>query len=477
MAEAFLDATAQAELVRSGQASPLELVDDAIARVEKLNDELNAVIHPLFEQARDRARAPLPDGPFRGVPLVLKDLLCCTKGDPFHEGMKFLRDAAWRADHTSALAQKFLDAGFVCVGRTNSPELGLVPTTEPLAYGPTRNPWDTSRTTGGSSGGSAAAVASGMVAVGHANDGGGSIRIPASCCGLVGLKPSRGRTSLMPDFSIVDDLLVAELVVTRSVRDTAAVLDAVNGAATGDSVSAPVPIRPYSHEVGADPGKLRIALLAHNPLGTGDIHPDCVAAARDAAQLLESLGHTIEETFPPAVADPALLGHFTNLWATTLVYNIRYWERKVGRDITPDDVEPLTWALVELGRSIAAPDYVDSQHATLDLQRNVEQWFASGYDLVLTPTLGEPPVPLGTFQTPDEPLLGFTRAATFVPYTPLANMSGQPAVSVPLYWNADNLPIGVQLMGAYGRENLLIRVASQLEQARPWADRVPPVHA
>jgi amidase len=201
MGDSYLDATAQAELVRKGDASPLELVDDAIARAEKVNGELQAIIHPLYDQARAQARGTLPDGPFRGVPLVLKDLFAAIEGDPIHEGMKFLRDANWRSDHTDALAQRYLDAGFVCIGRTNTPELGLVPTTEPLVYGPTRNPWDTERTTGGSSGGSAAAVASGVVPVGHANDGGGSIRIPASCCGLVGLKPSRGRTSLMPDFT------------------------------------------------------------------------------------------------------------------------------------------------------------------------------------------------------------------------------------------------------------------------------------
>ncbi|HEV7523861.1 MAG TPA: amidase family protein [Acidimicrobiia bacterium] len=477
MADSFVDATAQAELVRSGDVAPLELVDDAIARVEKMNGELNAVIHERFDQARAEARGTLPDGPFRGVPFVVKDLLAGIEGDPHHEGMKFLRDAGYRADHTDALAQRYLDAGFVCIGRTNTPELGIVPTTEPEAYGPTRNPWDTSRTTGGSSGGSAAAVASGMVAVGHANDGGGSIRIPASCCGLVGLKPSRGRTSLMPDFSVVDDLLIVELCVTRSVRDTAGVLDAVHGGGIGDTVRAPAPTRAYRDEVGAAPGKLRIGLLTHNPLGTGDIHPDCVAAAEDTARLLESLGHTVETTFPNALVDPALVGHFTTLWAATLVYNLRYWERKIGREITPDDVEPLTWTLAEMGKTITAPDFVDAQHASLELGRKVEEWYASGYDLLLTPTLGEPPVEIGTFTTPDEPFLGFMRAATFVPYTPLANMTGEPAISLPLHWNADNLPIGVQLMGAYGREDLLIRVAAQLEQARPWADRMPLVHA
>ncbi len=448
MADTYLDATAQADLVRTGQASPLELVDDAIARVEKLNHELNAVIHTRFDEARAEARGTLPDGPFRGVPLLVKDLMAGMEGDPLHEGMKFLRDAGHRADHTDALAQRYLDAGFVCIGRTNTPELGIVPTTEPEAYGPTRNPWDTTRTTGGSSGGSAAAVASGMVAVAHANDGGGSIRIPASCCGLVGLKPSRGRTSLMPDYSVIDDLLLTELCVTRTVRDTAGVLDVLQGGAIGDTVRAPVPVRPYRDEVGAAPGKLRVGLLTHNPLESGEIHPDCVSAANDAARLLESLGHTVEQTFPAALADPALVNHFTTLWAATLVYNIGYWERKVGREIAPGDVEPLTWTLAEMGRSITAPDYVEAQHAAVELGRRVEAWYASGYDLLLTPTLGDTPVELGTFSTPEEPLLGFIRAATFVPYTPLANMTGEPAISLPLHWNDDGLPIGVQLMAA-----------------------------
>src|SRR5947207_12737024 len=313
---AQLDATAQAKLVRDGEVSPLELVDAAINRIEKLNGELNAVIHPLFDQARARARGDLPEGPFRGVPIVFKDLLAAVEGDPDHEGMRFVKGASWHADHTDALARRYLDAGFVCVGRTNTPELGLVPTTEPEAYGPTRNPWDTSRTTGGSGGGSAAAVASGMVAVAHANDGGGSIRIPASCCGLVGLKPSRGRTSLMPDYSVVDDLLVVELCVTKTVRDTAGVLDALQGAALGDTRRAPAPDRSYRPEVGQSPAKLRIGPLTHNPLDTGEIHPDCVTAARETARLLESLGHTVEETFPSSLVDRTLVGLFSTLWAT-----------------------------------------------------------------------------------------------------------------------------------------------------------------
>jgi amidase len=471
-----VDAVAQAEMVRNGDVSPLELVDASIGAIEKLNGDLNAVIHPLFEQARARATGTLPDGPFRGVPLILKDLSAAVEGDPCHDGMTVARDIGYRATHTDALAQKFLDAGFICVGRANTPEQGLVPTTEPLAYGPTRNPWNTELTSGGSSGGSAAAVASGMVTVAHASDGGGSIRIPSSCCGIVGLKPSRARTSLLPSTTAIDDLLVTAASVTRSVRDTAAVLDAISGPALGDTVMAPPPARPFLAEVGADPGRLRVGLLKHNPNGQSEIHPDCVAAAEDAARLLESLGHTVEEAFPAAASDTELTAHFTRLWAGTLAQTLQAWEERIGRPISDGDVEGLTWQLNEMARSITVVEYIGAQHAARDLGIAFEKWFASGFDLLLTPTLGEPPAPLGTFQTPEEPFLGFIRAASFVPYTPLANMTGEPAISLPLYWNADDLPIGVQLQAPYGREDVLLRVAAQLEQARPWADRRPPVH-
>jgi amidase len=471
-----LDAIAQAELVRRGDASPLELVDAAITGIEKLNPELNAVVHPLFDSARAAARGPLPDGPFRGVPTLFKDFRGAVEGDPYHEGMRFLKEAGWRADHTDALARRFLDAGFVCVGRTNTPELALLPTTEPQAYGPTHNPWDPSRISGGSSGGAAAAVASGMVPVAHANDGGGSIRIPASCCGLVGLKPSRGRTALGPGYDAVDDMLNVELCVSRSVRDTASVLDAVHGRSDGETVGPLAPARPFAQEVGADPGRLRIGLLVSNPFETGEIHADCVTAARQTAALLESLGHSVDQAHPAAATRPELVGHFTTIWSATRASSIRLWEQKLGREITADDVEPLTWAMAEMGHAVTAPDYLDAQYAMLDLARGMDDWFGSGFDLLLTPTMGEPPCPLGEFHTPEAPFLAFMRAATLVPFTPLANMAGIPAISLPLSWNAEQLPIGSQLFAAYGREDLLLRVASQLETARPWADRRPPVH-
>jgi len=481
----MLDATAQAELVRTGEASPVELVDAAIERIEKLDPELNAVIHPRFERAREEAaRGDLPDGRFRGVPVLFKDLCARMEGEPYHEGMRMLRDAGYVAVQTDNVARRYLAAGFVNVGRTNTPELGLVPTTEPDAYGPTHNPWRLGTTTGGSSGGSAAAVASGMVPVAHANDGGGSIRIPAACCGLVGLKPTRGRVSLGPSLGELVSFLQVDLCVSRSVRDTAAVLDALNGRCLGDPVTPPPPARPYVEELRAEPGRLRVGILTDDALAGTPVHPDCVEAAHAAGRLLESLGHTVEASYPAAFASDELLGHFTSVWAASCAQNVADHGRWVGLEPGPDDVEPLTWAFVEMARDVTAVQLVDAVSAAQRYARDVAEWWqptaqgGGGFDLLLTPTLGEPPVPHGTFAAaPDNPFAGFFRAATFVPNTAQANVTGQPAISLPLHWNADGLPIGVQLMADFGREDLLLRVAAQLESAAPWADRRPAVFA
>jgi amidase len=475
---AFLDATAQAELVATGGASPLELVDAAINRIEKLNGDINAVIHERFDRARADAAGTLPDGPFRGVPTLFKDLMCAQEGEPYREGMRLLKDAGYLSPHTDNLAKQYLAAGFVPLGRTNTPELGLVPTTEPLAFGPTHNPWKRGYTTGGSSGGSAAAVASGMVPVAHANDGGGSIRIPASCCGLVGLKPTRGRTSLGPDIGEIANFLNVELCVSRSVRDTAALLQALQGRFPGDPMSAPAPTRPYPLELGTDPGSLRIGIVTHDPLSGNAVHADCVAAAESAAKLLESLGHQVEVSSPAGLDDEALLLQFGAVWAASCAYFVEDFGKKVGKVPGPDDVEPLTWGLVEMGRGVGAVQLIDTVSEAQKFSRRIGQWWADGWDLLLTPTLGEPPVPHGTFDsTVDDPLAGFFRAATFVPFTAQFNVTGQPAISLPLQANADGLPVGVQLIADYGREDHLIRVAAQLETAQPWADRVPPTHA
>ena len=471
MVDAHLDATAQAELVRRGEVSPAELLEAAITRIEALNPELNAVITPMF----DEARAATPeDGPFRGVPFLMKDLACHGKGDRLCEGTAFLRDIDWREDYETFLARRFREAGLVLLGKTNTPELGILPTTEPLAFGPTCNPWDTTRSTGGSSGGSAAAVASGMVALAHANDGGGSIRIPASACGLVGLKPTRGRVSSGPEFGDFFTGLTADLVVTRSVRDTAAILDVAAGMEPGDPYTAPPPARPFLDEVGADPGRLRIGLFTESASGT---HPDCVAAAGAAARHLEALGHHIEESHPASLLEDELTGAFVTLWSTGAAWSLDYWGRSIGREIVEADVEPLTWALAAMGRSHSGAQYLSAVEWLQRWSRRTAGWWET-HDLLLTPTLAEPPPKLGELDSPPEnPLHGLFRAASLVPFTPPYNITGQPAISLPLHWSADGLPIGVQLVAGYGREDLLLRVAAQLEQAAPWSDRRPGVSA
>jgi amidase len=481
---AFLDAVTQAELVRRGDLSPLELVDAAITRIEKLNPELNAVIHPRFERARGEAAGSLPDGPFRGVPIVIKDLDGASAGDPLHNGNRALKTAGYVANRDTWLVSRLRAAGFVIVGKTNTPEFGLMPTTEPLAYGPTRNPWNTDHSTGGSSGGSAAAVASGMVAVGHAGDGGGSIRIPASECGLFGLKPTRGRVSLGPDLGEAWAGFVVRHAVTRSVRDSAAVLDVIAGPMPGDPYYAPPPSRPFASEPGADPGRLRIGVRTTAPGALAATDDECVDAARDAAELLASLGHHVEDASPAALDDEALMAHFTTILTTSVVHEVRGAGRAIGRDLTADDVEPLTWQYYEAGLVNQAVQYLESVNALHHWTRDVASWWTptneggAGFDLLLTPSLAEPPPRIGdVVGTREDPWHGMARASVFACYTAPFNVTGQPAMSVPLTWEASqNLPIGTQLVAASAREDLLLRVAAQLETARPWAQRRPVVH-
>ena len=470
----WLDATAQAELVRTKEVSPAELVGEAITRMEKLNPHLNAVIHELFDRARAEAAGDLPAGPFRGVPFLLKDLTAELVGTPLNEGLDFSGD--YTSTATQELTQRYIDAGFVICGKTNTPELGILPTAEPRRFGASRNPWNTEHSTGGSSGGSAAAVASGMVPAAHANDGGGSIRIPASCCGLVGLKPTRGRNSLAPNYGDVMSGLVCEHVVTRSVRDSAAILDATAGPVPGDPYSAP-PRRGPSFAAAATqaPSTLRVHVLTASPAGT-DVHPDCIAAAQAGATLCESLGHQVEGAALHFDSD-AFLANFINAWAAGNAWAIAGWEERLGRAVTEEEVEPLSWALIGLGRSLNAAQYLT---AVQNLQKASRQIAASfeEFDVLLTPTLGEPPAPLGTFDSPPgEPLAGLFRAAAYVPFTPLFNVTGQPAISLPLHWNEAGLPIGVQFVGRFGDEETLLSLARQLELAAPWSGRRPPVSA
>ena len=475
---AHLDAIDQAALVRRGEVTAAELVDAAIERIEKVNPAINAVIGDRFERARVEARAPLGDGPFAGVPFLVKDLGLTMRGEPYHGGTRFLKDLGYVAPDDTWLAQKFRDAGFVTLGRTNTPEWGSTITTEPVSYGPTRNPWNTDHSCGGSSGGSAAAVAAGMVPVAHGGDGGGSIRIPAGECGLVGLKPSRGRVTHGP--FIGESWMGATIdgAITRSVRDSAAVLDAIAGPMPGDPYTAPLPRRPYAEEVGGEPGRLRVGILDHPASPGAEGHPDCAAAVHDVARLLEALGHEVEIGHPAALEEEAFARSYTEIVAACTAHDVATWEEIIGRPLGDDDLEPDNLKLAAWGRSIGAAAYlaaVDLLHAW---SRRVVSWWlpldgARGFDLLLTPTIATPPPPIGHLAGPE----GGRRLRQVLQFTSQFNITGQPAISLPLVWNDAGLPIGVQLVAAPWREDVLVRVAAQLETARPWAERIPPVFA
>jgi amidase len=465
----WLDATAQAELVASGELTARELAELSIARIEKLDGSVNAVIHRRFERVLEEIDAGLPEGPFRGVPLLIKDLFADSAGDPAHQGNRALRDVGWTAQRDSWLVARLRSAGFALLGRTNTPEFGLVPVTEPHAYGPCRNPWDLSRSPGGSSGGSAAAVAAGMVAVAHASDGGGSIRIPASMCGLVGLKPSRGRTTLGPDGD--ESGLSVQHVVARSVRDTASLLDVLRGAGPGDLVVAPPPARPYASEVTVPPAQLRVGILDTGPAGPLD--PECQAAVHTAGRLLDELGHAVSDDHPRI--DPDASRSFGYRWVVNARMRLNWLARLLGREASAADVEPLTWAMAAMGDTRSAVDYAAAVADGSALARQFGQWWTN-HDLLITPTLGQLPPLIGELEPPaDDPFATQERTSQLVPFTTHFNVTGQPAISLPLHVSAAGLPVGVQLVAAYGREDLLIQVAAQLENAAPWADRTPPL--
>ena len=481
----WLDATAQAELIAAREATSTELVDASIERIERLDGEINAVIMRWFDRARHQAAAfdelPLQNDqrttPFAGVPFLIKDLGIHAAGMPVTSGNRAALEAQPLSTHDSNLMERFRDAGLITLGRTNSPEFGSLPVTEPLAYGPTRNPWNTNHTPGGSSGGAAAAVAAGMVPIAHASDGGGSIRIPASCSGLVGLKPTQGRVSMGPERD--ESGLSTQLCVSRSVRDTARMLDVVHGPGVGDTVIAAPPSRPYVDELGVDPGRLRIGLLDTHPIG-GALHADCVAAVRSAATLLEGLGHDVSLGHPPILEDSEFPRRFAAMWATVMAVGIEALGTTIGRPMTSDDIEPVNWAQGEYAGHLSATHYAMALAAVGQYRRKVHQWWADGWDLLLTPTVAAPPLRIGALYdaddgiSADDPMAPSIRAGQFVAFTPQFNASGQPAINLPLHWNDAGLPIGVQLVAAYGREDLLIRVAAQLEAAAPWAHRRPP---
>lgn len=470
---AWLDGTAQADLVSRGEVSPLELVDAAISRVERLNPQLDAVIRTRFDLARKEATADLPEGPFRGVPILFKDIGCMVAGEPTAFGLGALRDLSWPV--TSFLAEMFRAAGFIALGRTNVPEMGTTVTTEAVSFPAARNPWNPAHSTGGSSGGSAAAVASGMVPIAHANDGGGSIRGPASECGLVGLKPTRGRVSQGPMIGEGWAGGTIDGSVARTVRDAAGVLDVISGHMPGEPYYAPPLPRPLAQEVGADPGRLRIGVVDH---ATGERFlddPQCRAAVAAAAVLLESLGHQIAQSWPTAMFDHEFMTHFMTIIAADTEATLSAFEATLGRPIGDTEIEPRNAAHRQAGRALRSTDYLRARQWIGQWARRMATWW-DDFDLLLTPTLGAPPPELGWF-TAAGPETEGRRIASFIPYTAQFNMTGQPAVSLPLHWTPDNLPVGVQLVAAYGREDVLVRVASQLEQAAPWTHRLPGIHA
>ena len=467
---ASLDATAQAELVRRGEVSTSELVESSIERIEQLNPAINAVVTPMFDQALQQVRAGIPSGPFAGVPYLVKDLLIETPGVRFTEGSVFLRGNV--STYESELVGRLQGAGLVILGKTNTPEFGMVPTCEPLLFGPTRNPWDLTRSTSGSSGGSAAAVASRMVPMAHANDLGGSIRFPASACGLFGLKPTRARNPLGPEYGDAISGWVVEHALTRSVRDSAALLDATAGPSAGDPYPAPAHRGAFAEEVGVDPGRLRIAFtprVADGSLG----HPDCVAAVHDAVALCESLGHEVVEMDLPGLT-PQVGYAISTVFNSAAAWIVRYWVRRVGREPAADELEPSTRAFWERGERVTAATYLTAVEELQRFARGVAR-FMNSVDMWLTPTMSSLPAAVGEItSTPDDPLRAERHGGSTVAYPAVvANISGNPAMSVPLWWNGEGIPVGVHFLGRFGDEAMMLRLASQLERARPWADRVP----
>jgi amidase len=407
----------------------------------------------------------------------MKDLGGAEAGEPYYAGMSFLKEAGWREAEDSYLTRKIKAAGLISLGRTNTPELGLLPVSEPRSFAPTRNPWNLSHSAGGSSGGSAAAVAAGIVPAAHASDGGGSIRGPASMCGLVGLKTSRGRCTFGPNLGERWSGFSVEFAVTRTVRDAAGLLDVMAGPGLGDPYYAPPPSRSYVDEIAAPPARLRIGVMRRAPRDM-DLHPDCVAAMDVTARLLSSLGHSVEETHPEALDDPDCVFAYVDIVCANVARALNAWGERVGRTIGATDVESLTWALAERGRGISAAQHLATLEQVHAYGRRLAAWWASGFDLLLTPTQSAPPPEIGHISsTADEPFRAFLRSAPYGAFTFPFNLSGQPAISLPLFWGREGLPMGSHFVAAHGREDLLFRLAAQLEQAQPWTTRRPPVFA
>tara|TARA_R110000868_G_scaffold1116_1_gene8553 strand:- start:879 stop:2324 length:1446 start_codon:yes stop_codon:yes gene_type:complete len=457
------------ELVTKGKVKPEELLDEAISRTEKLNPKLNAIVFKHYEEARAQIARGLPDGAFKGVPFLLKDLHLLLNGTETSFGSSAFHGNI--ADHNSTLTDRYLASGVVVFGKTNSPEFGLSPTTEPRAYGATHNPWDLTRSPGGSSGGAAAAVAAGILPLANASDGGGSIRIPASACGLFGMKPTRARTPMGPDRGEGWGGMSIAHVVSRSVRDSAAMLDATHGAADGDAYAAPHVARPFLDEVTTTPNTLRVAYSTKRPDGTA-CNKEVVAAIEATAKLLESLGHVVEDAAP--VFDPQELGqHQATIIGANVALTLRQRAAVLGRELTANDVESFTMLINEAAKLRSGTDYAASSLYMHQMGRHMAR-FHQRYDVYLSATLATPPIPLGTLDTSAGDIAAYLRAsAEYVPNIGVYNMTGQPSMSVPLAWSKDGLPLGMMFTGRFGDEATLFRLAGQLEQAQPWADKRP----
>ena len=463
------DGLGLAGLVRGGEVKAEEMLEAAIERVEALNPALNAVVTRLYDQARAALAAGLPAGPFTGVPYALKDLGALYTGAVTSYGSRLFAGAV--ADHDSEYTVRLKRAGLVILAKTNTPEMGLAPSTEPRLFGTTRNPWNRAHSAGGSSGGAAAAVAGGMLPMAHATDGGGSIRIPASCCGLFGLKPTRARNPMGPDAGEGWGGASVGHAVTRSVRDSATLLDVTAGPDVGDPYWAPPPAGPFLDEVGRPPGRLRIALATASWNGA-PVDPECAAAATDAARLCESLGHHVEEARPDH-------NHEALAQATRIIIgaNVRAaldaGAKARGRAVEAGDVERVTWEFAALGVSHTAADYARSIGVVHRTGRAVARFFTR-HDIILSPTMCRPPFPLGVLDMSSADADAYLAAVlASIGFTSLFNSSGNPAMSVPLAWSRSGLPIGIQFAAPFGGEALLFRLAGQLEAARPWAARRP----
>jgi Asp-tRNA(Asn)/Glu-tRNA(Gln) amidotransferase A subunit family amidase len=471
MTEDYLgfDATGLAALVSRREVSPQELLDAAIARTEAVNPKVNAIAARHYDEARAAIRAGLPEGAFRGVPFLLKDLNALLAGTVTSNGCRFFQDN--RADHDTELVSRYKRGGMVIFGKTNTPEFGLTVSTEPRLFGPTRNPWLPTHMAGGSSGGAAAAVAAGIVPAAHASDGGGSIRIPASCCGLFGLKPTRARNPHGPDRGEGWSGASTEHVVSRSVRDSAAILDLTCGPDVGAPYFATPPAVPFLAAMGASGPVLRIGMVTRTAAGEG-IDPECERAVRATARLLEGLGHRVDEISLSSVEQgfgPA----FRVIIAGNIRTAIELHAARTGRQPAPDDLEKVTWAMFEAGGRASAADYARAVVAIHRVGRQFAALFQV-HDLVLAPTLPKPPQPLGVFSMMAEDLDAYGRdVGFFTSFTAIVNLAGNPAASLPLHWTPDGLPVGVQLIGRYGDEASVLRVSAQLEQERPWFHRRP----